>query len=261
MGRPVVFIHGMWCTGGNFARLAEVLKPRGYDCHAPSLPFHEVGKEFAEVGPLSVAQYADHIEAYIRAQRFAEAPVLIGHSLGGLVAQKLAGRVQPFALVLLTPAAPAGIFPLRLSNVIAFFRVFLRWGWWRKPQKPSFARAQASLFNGVAPEKHRALYATLVPESGRCVLEAGLPFLDPRGVASVDPASVTCPVYVVNCGEDQLIPPGVVRRVAARYRASQRFYPERGHWVLDDLETEEMAAEIANWLRAHEHRAAARGRG
>lgn len=261
MGRPVVFIHGMWCTGGNFVRLADALRPRGHDCFTPSLPLHEVGREDPAVGRLSLEDYAAHIEAYVHAQNFPEPPILVGHSVGGLIAQKLAARLKPFALVLLTPAAPAGIFPIRLSVLAAFFTAFLKWGWWYKPQKPSFARAQTSAFNGVPAEKHRALYATLVPESGRLMLEAALPQLDPRKAAHVDPAGVICPVYVVSCGQDRLTPAAVVRKVAARYNASLRHYPDRGHWVLDDVETDEMAAEIANWLQAHEHRAAARGRG
>jgi hypothetical protein len=52
-----------------------------------------------------------------------------------------------------------------------------------------------------------------------------------------------------------------VRKLAKLYpQASMRHYLDRGHWVLDDIETDEMAAEIANWLQGHEQRAAARGR-
>jgi pimeloyl-ACP methyl ester carboxylesterase len=183
--------------------------------------------------------------------------------MGGLLAQQLAARIQPFALVLLTPAWPRGVFGVRPSNFIAFFRAVMRWGFWRKPQKPSFARAVTSAFNAsVPPEKHRPLYAQLVEESGRVIVEIAFWMFDRARASAVDPAAVRCPVYVVSCGEDRLTPTGPVRSTAALYpQASLRHYPDRGHWVLDDIETDEMTAEIANWLKGHEQRAAARARG
>ena len=261
MARPVVLIHGMWCTGANWTRIADGLRPRGHACHAPTLPAHEAGAVHPEVGNKSVAEYLSFLEDYVRAQNFPEAPILVGHSMGGLLAQQLAARIDPFALVLLTPAAPAGIVGIRWSNFVSFLDVFVRWGWWRKPHKPGFARAAARAFNGVPPERHKALYAGLVGESGRAVFEIGMWPLDARRAAGLDAAKVRCPVYIVSCGEDRLTPASVVRKAAALYpQAALRHYPDRGHWVLDDAETDEMTAEIANWLQGKEQRAAARGR-
>jgi pimeloyl-ACP methyl ester carboxylesterase len=261
MARPIVLIHGMWCTAANWARVIEGLEPRGHRCFAPTLPAHEVGVAHPEVGNKSLTEYLSFLEDAIRQQNYAEAPILIGHSMGGLLAQQLAARIDPFALVLLTTAAPWGLFGIRWANFVAFLRVFLRWGWWARPQKPSWPRAVTSAFNGVPPEKHETLYAGLVEESGRVVFEIGTWYMDPRRASRVDPAAVRCPVYVVSAGGDRLTPAPVVRKVGGLYpQASLRHYPDRGHWVLDDDETDEMTAEIANWLQGHEQRAAARGR-
>ena len=62
-------------------------------------------------------------------------------------------------------------------------------------------------------------------------------------------------MYVVSCGEDRLIAAAAVRRLAARYPVvAQRHYPDRGHWVIDDEETEEMMHGICSWLRPIERR-------
>lgn len=259
--RPIVLIHGMWCTGANYARIAEGLRSRGHRCYAPTLPAHEVGVRHPEVGNKSLREYLSFLEDTLRAQNFAEPPVLIGHSMGGLLAQQLAARVNPFALVLLTPAAPAGIFSVRWSNFVAFSRSLLRWAWWRRPQKPSYARAVVSAFNGVPAVKHKPLYAGLVEESGRAVFEIAFWPLDRSRASGVDTQAIRCPVYVVSCGKDRLTPAVVVRKIAGLYpHVSLRHYPDRGHWVLDDADTDEMTAEIANWLQGHEQRIAARGR-
>jgi len=260
MPRPIVLLHGMWCTGAHFDRLIEGLKPRGHACFAPTLPAHEAGVAHPEVGNQSLRDYLSFLEDYVRRQNFAEAPILVGHSMGGLLAQQLAARVQPFALVLLTTAPPAGLFGLRWANLVSFTPVVSRWGWWRRPQKLGFRGAVSRAFNGVPPEKHRRLYDSLVEESGRAVFEIGFWFLDGARAARVDAAQIRCPVYVVSCGADRLTPAAVVRKVGGLYpQASLRHYPERGHWVLDDTETDEMTAEIANWIQGHEQRAAARG--
>ena len=261
MARPIVPIHGMWCTGANFSRLVEGLKTRGHACHVPTLPAHEVGVAHPEVGNKSLREYLSFLEDYVRQQNFAEAPILLGHSMGGLLAQQLAARIQPFALVLLTTAAPAGIFGLRASNLVSFTGVVARWGWWRRPQKLSRRGYVHRAYNRVPAAKHDTLYQGMVEESGRAVFEIGFWFADRSRAAAVDAGAVRCPVYLVSSGEDRLTPAAVVRKVAALYpRASLRHYPDRGHWVLDDDDTDEMTTEIANWLQGHEQRSAARGR-
>ena len=81
-------------------------------------------------------------------------------------------------------------------------------------------------------------------------------FLDRQRASEVDFARVTCPVYVVRTGRDELTPSRVVRSNAARYpQAALRHYPERGHWVLDDLDAEEMNTDIANWIQGQQQRA------
>jgi len=261
VARPIVLIHGMWCTSAMFDRLIEGLRPRGHTCYAPTLPAHETGVAHPEVGNKSLRDYLSFLEDAVRNLNLPEPPILIGHAMGGLLAQQLAARIQPFALVLLTPAWPAGIFGLRWTNFVSFFRIITRWGWWRRPQRLSFHRAVVSAFNGVPRDRHVKLYDAMVGESGRAAFEIGLWMLDGARASRLDPAAVRCPVYVVSCGEDRLTPAASVRKVAVLYpQASLRHYPDRGHWVLDDVETDEMATEIANWLQGHEQRLAARGR-
>jgi pimeloyl-ACP methyl ester carboxylesterase len=257
MAHPVVLIHGMWCTGANLSRVATALRARGFDCHVPDLPAHQVGASHAEVGALSLSDYLRELERYIAGRQFKQPPILLGHSMGGLLAQLLAPRVDAFALVLLTPASPAGINAIRLGPLTAFAGVMSRPGFWRKPHKPSLARARASAFNGLPAQRQNELYAGMVEESGRALFEIALWPFDGSHASRLDPALVRCPVYAVAAGRDHLTPAAVVRKTAARYaRSTLRYYPERSHWVIDDEETDEMCGEIAGWLLPYEQRAA-----
>lgn len=256
MARPLVLVHGMWCTSATLERLRALLAERGYDVRVPDLPAHARGKESGDVGSKSLRQYVEFLERYVREQNFSQPPVLVGHSMGGLLAQQLATRIQPFALVLLTPASPSGILALALSNIVAFWKPFTTPAFWRKPHKPSRERCVASVYNQTPRDRHEGYYATLVPESGRALFEIGFWPFDRARAAACDHRAIVCPVYVVSAGHDKLTPPGIVRKVAALYgKATLRHYPTRGHWVIDDEDTEEMVNEILSWLRPFEARA------
>ncbi|MET0285170.1 MAG: alpha/beta fold hydrolase, partial [Polyangiales bacterium] len=123
MATGVVFIHGMWSQRGVWDRWLPAFAERGYVCDAVTLPAHHAGAHDAELAGVG---FEDCVDAAARAcARFAH-PILIGHSMGGLIAQKLATRLTPRAVVLLNSAAPRAVFPLRSANVRGLSRHFVR---------------------------------------------------------------------------------------------------------------------------------------
>ena len=111
MKRDVVLIHGMWCRGEHLDAVATPLREAGFRVHQPTLPFHDQSdrEDMREaLGRASLLDYADYCQGVIHQLKFAEPPILIGHSMGGLIAQMLAARMPVQALMLFTPAPPAG---------------------------------------------------------------------------------------------------------------------------------------------------------
>lgn len=251
MGQPLVLIHGMWCNTRHLARLDELFSARTYDCHRPSLPHHEpVAGQAEAVGALSLSEYVRHFKNYIAAQHFTQPPVLVGHSMGGLIAQRLAAEIPAAALVLLTPASPAGINAVVPKVIRWSLPLLLRPGFWKRPLHLSPERARRYAVNGLHTTHQEKLIASLVYESGRVLSEIAFWWADGARATRVDAAQVKCPVYVVSAGQDWLTPTGVVKQVAARYaNSTHRHWPERSHWVIDDPDTEDMVHEIDGWLR------------
>lgn len=70
------------------------------------------------------------------------------------------GRNSPLAsaLVLLTPASPAGILALRVSVIRSFWSGITQWGFWRKPYRQTFAEAAYSMLHLLPEDEQRRVY-------------------------------------------------------------------------------------------------------
>ncbi|HEX2887911.1 alpha/beta hydrolase [Vineibacter terrae] len=251
MERTLVMIHGMWGTPHVWRHWRAFLEARGWQVSTPALRHHDA-PPFAPppgLGTTSLLDYADDLQAEIA--RMPAKPVVIGHSMGGLLAQILAARQSCAAAVLLCPAPPAGVFALQPSVMRAFLRIQLRWGWWKLPHRATYKEAMYGSFNTCTDRIACGRdYARFVHESGRVLVEIGLPFLDRSHAATVDPAAVTCPMLVIGADQDRLTPGAVVRRVAQRYApvAEHREFAGHGHWVVGQPGWQDIATFAADWL-------------
>jgi pimeloyl-ACP methyl ester carboxylesterase len=93
---PILLIHGAFSSAQHFAGWASFLSRARYECHAPSLPGHAPN----DAALLASLDFGDYLAA-LRTEigKLASPPVLIGHSIGGLLAQQLAASVPCRALV------------------------------------------------------------------------------------------------------------------------------------------------------------------
>jgi pimeloyl-ACP methyl ester carboxylesterase len=252
MDQTIVMIHGMWGGPWYWENYRRVLEAGGFRCVATRLPYHELdaqGRPDPRLGTASLLDYATALEHEIR--DLGEPPILMGHSMGGLLAQMLGARGLARALVLLTPASPAGILALTPSVIRSFWSIMSAWGFWRKPMRQSYAEAAYSMLHLLPEAERKAAYDSFVYESGRAAFEIGFWLIDPRGAAKVDAARVTCPVLVVAGGQDRITPASVVRRVAHKYKAVATYkeFSDHAHWVVGEPGWQSIAEYVLDWLR------------
>jgi pimeloyl-ACP methyl ester carboxylesterase len=252
MAKRAVFIYGMWATPEVWREWRSFLEARGWQCSAPALRHHDAPPHAppAGLGTTSLIDYADDLAAHIAS--LDDKPVVVGHSMGGLIALMLCARGLARAGVLLTPAAPASVLAIRPSNLWAFARIQLRWGWWRKPHRATQNEALWHTFNTSDPDEGRRRHADFVHDSGRALFEMGLPFLDGRKASHVDPRLITVPLLFVAAARDRLTPPAVVRRAARYFGTAADYveYADQGHWVLGQPGWERIADDATAWLEA-----------
>jgi len=251
MQQVVFMIHGMWGGGWQWENYRGVFEPEGYRCVAPTLPYHDVQPGSApdpRLGTTSLLDYAGFLEAEIG--KLDSPPILIGHSMGGLLAQMLSARGLARAAVLLTPASPRGIICIKPSVLRSFWSSLTRWGFWNLPTFPTFGEAVYGMMHLMPVEDQRVFYERMVHESGRAAFEIGFWLLDRRAASRVDSAAVTCPMLVVGAAQDRITPASVVRAVAKRYRATYKEFPDHAHMVICQPGWQNVAEFVADWLKS-----------
>ncbi len=251
MAETIVMIHGMWGGGWCWENYQGFFKGQGYHCIVPTLRFHDTDPKEPpnpQLGTTSLLDYADDLEKEIG--KLNTLPVLMGHSMGGLLAQILSSRGLAKALVLLTPASPHGIIALRPSVIRSFWSGLTRWGFWRKPMRQTFDEAVYSMMHLLTAEKQRETFDKFVYESGRASWEIGFWFLNSKGAAKVDESKITCPTLIISGARDRITPASVVRKVADKYRAvsTYREFAGHAHWLLEEPGWQEIAQYISDWL-------------
>jgi pimeloyl-ACP methyl ester carboxylesterase len=252
MADTIFMIHGMWGGPWYWENYRSVFEREGYRCVPITLPYHDRDPRCLpdhRLGTISLLDYAEALEQEIR--NGGEKPILMGHSLGGLLAQMLGARGVAKALVLLTPASPAGIVAITPSVIRSFWSIQTKWGFWRKPMRQTFDEAVYSMLHLLPEKERKEAYDKFVYESGRVAFEIGYWFLDSTGSSRVDESKVTCPVLVVAGALDRITPASVVRRVAMKYKAVSTYkeFENHAHWIVAEPGWQEVAEYLASWLR------------
>jgi len=246
---PVVMIHGAFCGGWAFDKFRGAFEDEGYRATAPTLRYHDCGKNPPNaLGTTSILDYAQDLEKELRA--LDDVPVLIGHSMGGLLAQILATRVKVRALVLLAPSAPWGMMPSTMFEFASAGAMFFAGDFWSKPIQPSYDIAASNALDLLPPQERSQVFARFVPESGLATFEIMHWALDARRATQVNASDVTCPVLCLSGRHDKVNPPPTVRRIAQRYRERAEYEDLDGHshWMLGEPGWEKIAGRAMEWL-------------
>ncbi len=255
MSGSLLMIHGIGCGGDAWDRMRPQFEAAGWTCDAPTLfPDRRTqDNPPASLPDLSLSDYVRSMTDFARsiAERDGgRKPAVIGHSMGGLIAQKLAEAGEVSAAVFLTPAPPkdcAGVGPavaFTFLNVLASGAA----GGRSKPQKVWRTGFKFGVLNAVPKSRHDEIYATALFDSGRVYGDIG------DGV-EVDEARVDVPTLTIAASRDRATPAKSVRKVAAKYAQAAtpgdfKEYPDNAHWIVDEPGTDRVVDDILTWLKS-----------
>lgn len=242
----IVMVHGAFCGGWAFDRFAAPFAKAGFQTVAPDLRGHRAEDPPESVIGVSMSDYAADVAALCA--RLPEPPVLLGHSMGGLVAQLAARRAPVKALVLLAPSPPWGVAASSLEEAATAFGVQMAGAFSSGALAPDKGLMRAYSLDRVPNAEREAAVARLRPESALAVRQTLNWWLDPFMTTSLGPGAISAPSLVISGERDVVHSPGTARAVAERLGAAFEVMPGMSHWLVGEPGWEAVAAIALRWL-------------
>ncbi|OOQ59245.1 alpha/beta hydrolase [Mucilaginibacter pedocola] len=254
--KTIVFIHGMFQNPKSWHKWVAFFTQRGYKCIVPAWPLHRGEPNAlrqnppAGLGDLHLQTIVNEMKAVVRA--LPEPPIVIGHSVGGLIAQLLVAEGLVDLGVPIDSVAP--------NAMLAF-----DWGFMKnsalianplKGNEPFYMDLEsfrASFCNTMTEEETKAAYEQTALHDSRNVLR------DCMGEAGqIDMDMPHAPMLFIGGEKDEIIPAALNKRNAEAYTDEASIsefieFSNRGHWICGQQGWEEVAIYIEGWLQKHEH--------
>ena len=252
MTKTLLMIHGVGCGGDVWDRMKRDFKMAGWTCEAPTLfpELRTVEDPPAGLADLTLTDYVEAMSKTARslADRDGDKPVIIGHSMGGLIAQKLTEAGLAKAGIFLTPAQPEGCTVTDLRVMRTFWSI-LKVGQKNVPGgvfKVGPNGFRWGVLNAVPKERHDAIYAGALFDSGRVYHDLANPW-------SIDESRIAVPTLTIGAKKDRATVIKAVRKVGAKYARAKvpgdyLEYPNNAHWIVDEPGTEKVTTDILEWL-------------
>jgi pimeloyl-ACP methyl ester carboxylesterase len=244
-GAPILFIHGAFVGAWMWAeRFLPYFAAQGRYAAAVSLRGHgkSHGRDHSRPARLS-----DYLSDVCRAiDEFAEPPIILAHSLGALLAQRLLGRVDIRALVMLAPLPPEGLmflgpwlFATKPRTWLDMVNATLGPRDARKNRDGARHIVFSKLFS---PAEARRYASLMVAEGSQALMEAHMP----QPIISAHLLRI--PSLVIAGGDDPLVSYAATLRTAAYHGAHHICARDAGHLLPIEPAADWTASRVLAWI-------------
>ena len=254
-GDTIVFIPGLFVSSSYWDEWVIYFEANGFACLAPPHPHKNATAEVLrsrqpnqKVASNTLQRLVNHYAEIIK--NLDEPPVLIGHSIGGLIVQLLLQQNLGKAGIAIHPVPTKGIIPFRFSLFRAVWGPLGLFTSSRQSFLMNFQQWQQNLTNGMSlQEQRKSYYQYVIPESKRVSRDVL------TKSASIDFSQPHPPLLIMGGGIDRITPATLTKTSYRRYKkqnASRTDYVEfadRNHFVIGQPKWQENADYILNWLQ------------
>ncbi len=250
--KTIVFIHGLFLNNQSWSSWETFFGEKGYTTYAPAYPGHkgnpsELRSNAADtLGKVTFSDVVNHFETFIKT--LPEKPILIGHSMGALVAQKLVEKELAEAAVIISSAPPKGVITLKFSFAKSNFGLLnpFKGNSVHYPNKKWFHYA----FTNTLPRAESdSLFDTFVVPESRNIPRETL-----KKAGKINFKKPHAPMLFISGEEDHIIPASLNKSNFKRYKDEKsirehKIFEGRDHFMAGEEGWEEVANYAYNWLK------------
>jgi pimeloyl-ACP methyl ester carboxylesterase len=239
----LLFVHGMWHAAWCWAEhFMPYFAQHGYTSYALSLRGHGASEGRERLRWTSLAEYVADVAQVVG--QIEKPPVLIGHSMGGMIVQKYLESHQAPAAVLMGSIPTNGLLDATLRftrrHPLLFLKANLTMSLIHVVSTPALVRE--GLFSADLPQEKVEDYAArLQDESYRAYIDAMVLNL-PR------PKRVETPMLVLGASDDAFFSPASVERTGRAYHTQAEIFPDMAHNLMLESGWQAVADRILGWL-------------
>jgi len=256
MSKTIILIHGAWLNSRSWEGFKARYEAQGHTVLAPDWPLDDRTPEalrqapdpdLAKIGQNAIIDHYGHIIASL-----AEAPILIGHSLGGVVVQHLLDLGLGSVGVAIDPAPTPGV-PLGPHAIVSALPVLLdpfSGGKLKTMSRKFFRTRFAQTLPASQADAHYDRY--IVPTPGKVYWDGIFGAVKPIDWANPDRA----PLLLIGGEKDLIADASMTRAIynhqkRAPSKTELRIFSGRSHWTGIDAGWEEVADFALEWALAN----------
>lgn len=243
---PILFVHGAFTGGWIWAEyFLPYFASRGYSAYALSLRGHGGSEGYERLPWISLGDFVEDLEQVIGA--LGKTPILVGHSMGGMVVQKYLERASKSvpAVVLMASVPPDGLLScslwLALNDPLLFYEISLiQFG---GPRFATPRAARRAIFSADMPEERvRRYFYNMQAESQRVMFDMSWLVLPQHRLLRRGP------VLILGAGCDALIPAAAIESTARAFGTQAKLFPSMAHAMMLEANWCDVAEHILRWL-------------
>ncbi len=250
----VVLIHGLFQNPLSWADWVTFFEERDFRCETIAYPHHDGDPKDLRANPdpklgtLTLNDVVEHVVARLDAMGMQQ-PIVVGHSMGGLVVQKLVALKRASLGVCISTAPPKGVLSFKWSFLkcnIGTVNPFAG----DSICKPSVEWFHAAFTNTMTLEQTRDIYDRLVVYESRNIPRSGT-----KADGAIDFTRPHAPLLFIAGEADTIIPHSLVEKNMKAYTDAAsvkdwKLFPGKTHFICGQDGWEEVAQFVVDWIAA-----------
>ncbi|MGL1887603.1 MAG: alpha/beta hydrolase [Reichenbachiella sp.] len=246
--KTIVFIHGAWSTGEVWDNYKTYFSEKGHTILTPTFNYHSANQNDALIG-VSMEDYVNQIRTIV--EPLDTPPTIVAHSMGCIIAQRLAMEGLIEKMILIAPPANYGMMPpsesinsVKWVNKVAQLKESLA--------KPTFEQAVDGMLHNLPLPKQQEVYSKMTFESGLVMKEMiWIKNLFGKKPNKIKYSKIDIPILFVSGGVDNASPVKISEKLMKKYKpnAELKVFEKNAHWMMEENNWAAIAEYMTDWMK------------